>query len=103
MVSHKGNFPLIQVLENAKKLLALEGNDFLWSTWENEAEALLELNELQTKIMGNLSWDESDFVVLFAPTGPIQEVSHSSGWGSDFLKLSDEADLAIQMYRKNLN
>ncbi len=103
MVSHQGNFPLIQVLEKAKKLLSLEGNDYSWSSWENEAQALLELNKLQTRIMANMSWDEGDFEVLFAPTGPIQEVSLSSGWGPEFLKLADEADQAIQMYRKNLN
>lgn len=103
MVSHQGNFPLIQVLEKARKLLSLEGNDFSSSIWESEAQAVLELHQLQTKIMANLPWKEAEFEVLFAPTGAIHEVSRSSGWGSEFLKLADEADQAIQMYRKNLN
>jgi hypothetical protein len=34
--------------------------------------------------------------VLFAPTGPIQEVSVSSGWGDAFLELADRFDDAMQ-------
>ena len=33
--------------------------------------------------------------VLFAPTGPIQEVSLSSGWGKEFLALSERFDDAM--------
>jgi len=34
--------------------------------------------------------------VLFAPTGPIQEVSLSSGWGQGFLKLAEDFDAAVE-------
>jgi hypothetical protein len=30
--------------------------------------------------------------VLFAPTGPLQELSLSSGWADDFLKLASRFD-----------
>jgi hypothetical protein len=33
--------------------------------------------------------------VLFAPTGPVQEVSVSSGWGDEFLILANEFDAAL--------
>jgi hypothetical protein len=32
------------------------------------------------------------FAVLFAPTGPLQEVSLSSGWAKTFLKVADKYD-----------
>jgi hypothetical protein len=35
-----------------------------------------------------------DLSVLFAPTGPIQEVSVSSGWGEAFLELAERFDRA---------
>jgi hypothetical protein len=35
--------------------------------------------------------------VLFAPTGPIQEVSISSGWGEAFLSLAERFDAAMAM------
>jgi len=34
--------------------------------------------------------------VLFAPTGPIQEVSLSSGWGDAFLKIAEQFDRAAE-------
>ncbi|HEX8181606.1 MAG TPA: hypothetical protein VF525_18845 [Pyrinomonadaceae bacterium] len=33
--------------------------------------------------------------VLFAPTGPMQEVSLSSGWGEEFLALAERFDEAM--------
>lgn len=33
--------------------------------------------------------------ILFAPTGPIQEVAISSGWGDAFLELADRFDAAM--------
>jgi hypothetical protein len=33
--------------------------------------------------------------VLFLPTGPIQEVSLSSGWGDEFLQLAERYDAAV--------
>jgi hypothetical protein len=33
--------------------------------------------------------------VIFAPTGPMQEVSMSSGWGNRFLGLAEEFDEAL--------
>ena len=33
--------------------------------------------------------------VLFAPTGPMQKVCTSSGWGNDFLALADRFDAAM--------
>jgi hypothetical protein len=37
-----------------------------------------------------------DLEVMFAATGPIQEVSLSSGWGQDFLGLADKFDTAMR-------
>ena len=34
---------------------------------------------------------------LFAPTGPLQEVSVSSGWGEEFLNMARRFDAAMGM------
>ena len=44
---------------------------------------------------GSLS-DRADLTVLFAPTGPIQEVSLRSGWAEEFLMLAEEFDAALE-------
>lgn len=40
--------------------------------------------------------DRSILEILFAPTGPIQEVSLSRGWGQEFLHLSRRFNAAIE-------
>jgi hypothetical protein len=37
----------------------------------------------------------------FIPTGPIQEVSVSSGWGKEFLALATEFDAALLDFRES--
>jgi hypothetical protein len=82
---------LISVIKDTRKYLALEGNDYSWSSWKDQDQALAEidsiLNQLQSGSVPNIE-------VLFAPTGPIQEVSVSSGWSREFLKLAEQFDEA---------
>ena len=80
---------LISVLQETRALLALPTNDFSWSSWPDQAAALREIDsiihQLQSGIVQNMA-------ILFAPTGPIQEVSVSSGWGQEFLALAERFD-----------
>lgn len=87
---------LIAVLGEARELLALPGNDFVWSSWDNAADALHEIDGLIREITAGELPKRSTLVVLFLPTGPIQEVSLSSGWGQEFLRLATKFDAAIE-------
>lgn len=87
---------LVEVLQEARGLLARPGNDFAWSSWESAADALREIDTLITRIQAGDTPKRLDLEVLFAPTGPVQEVSLSSGWGQEFLKLAEKFDSAIQ-------
>ena len=83
---------LIDVMRDARKLLALPGNDFAWSSWEDREAALAEVDaHIATLERGAVP----DLSVLFLPTGPIQEVSLSSGWSAEFLSLADRFDHEI--------
>jgi hypothetical protein len=85
---------LVDVLRDTRARLADPGNDFSWSSWEDQAAALREMDDLIAgAIVGNPS--KSTLDVLYMPTGPIQEVSLSSGWGQDFLELAGRYDVAI--------
>lgn len=77
---------LIKVLRQARVLLALESNDFSWSSWKDQNHAISEIDSI-TISLENGSIPEIG--VLFAPTGPIQEVSLSSGWAQEFLDLAE--------------
>ena len=84
---------LLQLLRTTRAKLALPENDFVWSSWETQATALDELDRIIAGVaMGRI--DDARLDLLFAPTGPIQEVSLASGWGDEFLELAQRYDAA---------
>jgi hypothetical protein len=86
---------LVEVLRETRTFLARPGNDFAWSSWEDSEAALREIDRLISRIESGSLPSFRDLTVLFAATGPIQEVSLSSGWGQDFVLLADQFDAAI--------
>ena len=72
------------------------GNDFAWSRWKTETESIDEIERWISKVKLEELGSTLEMKVLFAPTGPIQEVSLSSGWGDEFLRLADRFDQALE-------
>jgi hypothetical protein len=87
---------LANVLREARSLLALPDNDFSWSSWVDAGAALAEMDGLITTLEAGRLPSRLTLSVLFAPTGPIQEVSISSGWGNEFLALAARCDAAVE-------
>ena len=87
---------LVQVLGEARKLLARPDNDFAWSSWDDATDALREIDGLLSRIASGDMPKRLEVELLFAPTGPIQEVSLSSGWGEEFLGLANQFDAAMK-------
>jgi hypothetical protein len=86
---------LLSVLEEARELLAADANDFSWSSWQERNDALSEIDALLSKLRSGIVPSALTLHVLFAPTGPIQEVSLSSGWGDAFVELAERFDAAM--------
>jgi hypothetical protein len=84
---------LLDVMLEARRLVALPGNDFSWSSFIDRDAALEEIDELIASLREG-DTDTGAMAVLFLPTGPIQEVSLSSGWGDEFGALADRFDRA---------
>ncbi len=90
------NNELLQVLRLARECLALPENDFSWSSWQDADAAICEIDGLIVIVeMGKLPRREN-ISILFAPSGPIQEVSISSGWADEFLTLAEKADEVLE-------
>jgi len=87
---------LIAVLREAREFLARPDNDFAWSSWDDAAAALREIDGFISRIEVGDMPERSAIELLFLPTGPIQEVSVSSGWGQQFLRLADRFDAAVE-------
>jgi hypothetical protein len=86
------------VLLAARKLLALPESDFSWSSWQDASAALAELDKMLAALSGFGVLDDTTMQALFAPTGDIQEVSISSGWGNEFLRLAKQFDGAHRRF-----
>ena len=87
---------LLTVLRDTRLLLARPENDFTWSSWEDTEAALREIDALIALVSNGALPDRRQLAVLFAPTGPIQEVSVSSGWGEMFLELAERLDAVMR-------
>jgi hypothetical protein len=85
---------LLDVLRASIELLSIEDNDFVWSSWKDSAAAVAEVRRLLAIAEAGGTPDRSALSVIFAPTGPMQEVSISSGWGDAFLKVAERYDYA---------
>jgi hypothetical protein len=83
---------LIHVLESAIELVSLPDNEFCWSYWESGEEAKQEMLALIASVKNSVLPEKVKISVLFAPTGPLQEVSMSSGWADAYLKIAEKYD-----------
>ncbi len=85
---------LKDILYASIELLSIEENDFAWSGWENAEEAITEVKSFLSVVESGAIPERLDLAVMFAPTGPMQETSISSGWGDTFLKVAERWDNA---------
>jgi hypothetical protein len=87
---------LLDIFHRARELVGLPQNDFSWSSWADAESALAEVDGVIERLQRGEAPDMSQMKVLFAPTGPMQELSLSSGWGNRFLQLATEFDEATE-------
>jgi hypothetical protein len=87
---------LAEVLREARALLARAENDFTWSSWMDADAALREVDGLIHALETGSLPRRSAIDILFAPTGPMQEVALSSGWGDAFLSLAARCEAAVE-------
>ena len=80
---------MIEILLEARRLVERPGNDFLWSGWEGVTDAVAEIDGYVERLRAGEDVRPS---ILFLPTGPLQELALSSGWGDEFLALADRYD-----------
>lgn len=87
---------LLTLLQETRALISQDGNDFSWSSWRDQDHALSEMDAIIAEVeKGSIP----EIGVLFAPTGPIQEVSLRSGWGNEFLELAERFDKEYAIVR----
>jgi hypothetical protein len=90
---------VIGILQQVKHIVESPGTDVAWSRYNIVEEAVDDIDQhIERLRRGDLSKIE-DLTLLFAPTGSLQEISISSGWGEGFVCLSARFDRAIEPLR----
>jgi hypothetical protein len=83
------------ILDETLNWIARPDNEFLWSSWRNVDQALGEVEQYRTEIHKGDYTHIPELHLIFAPTGPLQELSIDSGWGEKFLALAERFDHAL--------
>jgi hypothetical protein len=83
---------IIELLHEIMDILQSPETDFMWAGYDTPDLVVSELGgHLDRLAKEDLSrW--RDLEMLFAPTGPFQEISISHGWGHHFLDLAARFD-----------
>lgn len=86
---------LLDIFNEIKDIVDNPNTDMTWTTYCNEKEFVQELDTLiddfkkgDRGCIDKLKW-------LFVPTGILQEISLSNGWGERYTELSEEFDKLI--------
>jgi hypothetical protein len=93
---------LVDVLRSACELARRPGNDFTWSTWDDADGAVMEISAYITTIEAGWLPPRMQMAVVFAATGPLQEVGLASGWGEEFRAIVARFEAAeVKVYERS--
>jgi hypothetical protein len=95
MSMEKNNKKLIELIDETKKFIIEESEDFCLSGWDNSADALEKIDSLLEKSLNGDKKALSSLGTLFAPTGPLQELSMANGWAHIYLEIAEEIDQVL--------
>jgi hypothetical protein len=82
---------LADMMSEALALVRRDGNDFSWSSWPDAAAASAELSGLAA------APDPARISLIFAPSGPMQELAMASGWAHEHVALANRIDSVLAL------
>jgi hypothetical protein len=83
----------MSVLADVLRIVETEPQDVGWaSAWDEAGDMVSDLRDHLSRLQRGDTSRMPELNALFLPTGPLQEVSISSGWGSRYLDLADRFD-----------
>lgn len=85
---------VIEIIDEAETLMKMHPGDYAWSSWIDDEQAFGELDAILARLReGDVP--AFQLSVIFAVTGPMQELAIQSGWGDEFIALADRLDTAL--------
>ena len=95
-MNYVGRFKmLLNILNEIKDIVDNPNTDMTWTSYCNEKEFIQELDLLINDFKKGVKGCIDRLKLLFAPSGILQEISLSNGWGERFNEISDGFDKLI--------
>ncbi|QYY36292.1 hypothetical protein [Ruficoccus sp. ZRK36] len=69
----------------------------MWANLSRE-EVCVDLRSAINDVESGIGFDVKHLEMLFAPTGPIQDISTDNGWGDEFLTCASDYDRVSKDY-----
>jgi dATP pyrophosphohydrolase len=88
---------LVNLLDEIKEIIRTQDTDVLWSSFDTKEDFLKELDNHIQRFQNNDFSSIEKLIGLFLPTGDLQEIAISSGWGEEYLAISKKFDDLIQV------
>ncbi len=77
------------------ELLESPDVDVTWSSYDNPEQVISDIKTIGNSILcGDIKLIQK-MKLLLAPTGDLQEISISSGWGDEFLEIAYAIEIAL--------
>jgi hypothetical protein len=86
---------LIQVLHQVITYYRLPDTDVCFSRYDMTEDAIKDMQSIIDSLKNNELSVLDKLSLLFAPTGSVQEISMSSGWGEEYIEISSHVDRLI--------
>ena len=91
------NENLIKLLNKIIELVSTRDTNMVWSTYDTKEVLILELENYIQRLKNSDFSSIEQLISLFLPTGDLQEIAISSGWGEEYLSISKKFDDLIQV------
>ena len=75
--------------DRLKFLIAQPSTDVCWSRYNTPDEVICDLEIIENGVLNKDLESIDRLLFLLAPTGDLQEISLSSGWGDEFLDIAE--------------
>lgn len=82
------------------ELLSCPDIDVTWSSYDNAEQIINELKKVGKGIFDGDIRSINKMKSLLGPTGSLQEISISSGWGNEFIEIANTIELEFNRIKE---
>lgn len=87
---------VIKVLEQVRETIVDYEVDLSYSTYESKKQLISDLDLYISKLKANDLSCKKEILLLFAPTGDLQEIAIDSGWSDEYIELAQIIDRYVK-------